>query len=131
MEGRKYNWSFAELIDRLSIVVQKVVYAENEEMKAAFVQERDDIIHDLNLYLNEGVKVDGQMISHICYLQLINATVWANESAFREGGSGDNLPFTHGLNSNRASIKQAISEKVKGRIDFKLNYNKGIWDLRL
>ena len=131
MEGRKYNWSFAELCDRISIVVQKIVYAETEEMRATFVQERDDIVHDLNLYLSEGVKVDGQMISHICYLQLINATVWANESAFREGGSGDNLPFTHGLNSNRAVVKQAISEKVKGRIDFKLNYNKGIWDLPL
>ena len=131
MAERRYNWSFAELCDRISIVVQKIVYAENEEMRAAFVQERDDIIHDLNLFLNEGVKVDGQMISHICYLQLINATVWANESAFREGGNGDNLPLTHGLNSNRATVKQAISKKANGRIDFKLNYNKGVWNLHL
>ncbi len=131
MEGRRYNWSFSELCDRISIVVQKIVYAENEEMKASFVQERDDIIHDLNLFLSEGVKVDGKMLSDLCCLQLVNATIWANESAFREGGSGDNLPFTHGLNSNRAEIKKSISERAKGRIDHKLNYNKGIWDLRL
>lgn len=131
MAERRYIWSFAELCDRISIVIQKIVYAESEEMRDAFVQERNAIIHDLNLFLNEGVKVDGEMISHICSLQLVNATVWSNESAFREGGSGDNLPFTHGLNSNRAEIKKVISEKAKGRIDFKLNYNKGIWDLRL
>lgn len=131
MEGRRYTLSFAELCDRLSIVVQKVVYAETEEMRDAFAQERDDIIHDLNLFLNEGVEVDGQMISHLCYLQLINATIWNNESALRGDGDGSNLKFTHGLNSNRASVKKAISEKANGRIDPKLNYGLGIWNLKL
>lgn len=131
MSDRKYQWSFAELLDRITIVSQKIAYSDSEEMRLAFVQERDDIIHDLDLFLSEGVKVDGKTLSHLCYLQLVNATIWNNESAFREGGSGDNLPFTHGLNSNRAEIKKVISERVKGRVDHKLNYNKGIWDLRL
>ena len=131
MEDRRYTWSFAELIDRMSIVAQKIVYAETEEMRLAFVQERDDIINDLDLFLKEGVQVDGKMISNICALQLINATVWNNESAFREGGDGVDLTLTHSLNSDRANCKMAISKKANGRIDYKLNYNKGIWDLHL
>lgn len=131
MAERKYQWSFAELIDRLSIVIQKVVHSEDVNMRAVFADERDDIIHDLNLYLQEGVKVDGEMISHICYLQLINATIWQNESAFRGDGDGANLKLTHGLNSDRATIKRHISERSKGRVDYKLNYNSGYWDMFL
>jgi len=128
---RRYNWSFSELCDRISIVVQKIVYAENDQMRAEFVRERDDIIHDLDLYIKEGVQVDGRMVSHICTLQLINATIWSNESAFREGGSGTDLTLTHSLNCDRANVKAAISKKANGRIDYKLNYNKGLWDLNL
>ena len=128
---RRYNWSFAELCDRLTIVSQKIVYSETAEMKQSFIGEREDIIHDINLFLKEGVQVDGSVIYLICCLQLVNATIWNNESAFREGGNGGNLPFTHGLNSNRAEIKKAISQKANGRIDYKLNYNSGIWDLSL
>ena len=131
MEQRRYQWSFAELADRLGIVIQKIIYAETEEMRLAFIQERDDIVHDLDLFLKEGVQVDGKMISNICALQLINATVWNNESAFREGGDGVDLKLTHSLNSDRASVKKAISERANGRVDFKLNYNKGIWNIHL
>ena len=127
----RYKWSFAELCDRLSIVLQKIVYAENEEMRLSFVGEREDLIHDLNLYLKEGVQVDGEMISRICYLQLVNATIWANETAGRGEGSAANYQFTHGLNANRATIKKSISQKANGRIDHKLNYISGAWDLRL
>lgn len=129
MSERRYNWSFAELVDRLSIVVQKIVYASEEKMRLEFASERDDIVHDLNLYIKEGVVVDGQMISRICLLQLVNATIWNNESAFREGGEGDNLKLTHSLNSDRAMLKAAISVRANGRIDHKLNYNKGHWPI--
>lgn len=128
MAERKYAWSFAELVDRLSIVIQKIVYAENHQMAAIFVNERDEIIHDLNLFLQEGVVVDGDMIGKICALQLVNATIWQNESAFRGDGDGGNLKFTHLLNANRAGVKKAISEKANGRIDHKLNYTTQAWD---
>lgn len=131
MGERAYRWSFAELVDRLSIVVQKIVYAESEEMRNSFVQERNDIVHDLDLFLKEGVAIDGEMISRICYLQLVNATIWANETAGRGEGSAANYEFTHGLNANRATIKKAISQKANGRVDHKLNYISGAWDLRL
>ena len=131
MENRKYTWSFAELVDRLSIVIQKIVYSETPEMANGFAKERDDIVHDLNLFLKEGVKLDGEMIYKICALQLINATVWSNESAGRGDGDQKNYELTHSLNSDRASIKKSISEQAKGRIDFKLNYGKGTWDFKL
>ena len=131
MADRAYKWSFAELVDRLTIVTQKVIYADTPEMKASFIQERADIIHDLNLFLQEGVTVDGDIISHICALQHINTTIWKNESAFRGDGDGGDLVLTHSLNSDRAFIKKIISTKVNGRVDHKLNYNKGILDFGL
>lgn len=130
-ETRLYMPSFAELVDRLNIVIQKIVFAENEEMRQAFVKEREDIVHDIDLFLKEGVAVDGQMISHICYLQLVNATIWANESGGRGDGESKNYELSHGLNSNRAHVKKAIQQKINGRIDHKLNYINGAWDLRL
>lgn len=123
--------SFAELIDRLSIVIQKIIHAETEEMKVAFVQERDDIIHDIDLFISEGVKVDGKTISDSMTLQVVNCTIWNGESAGRGDGDAKNYEMTHALNSNRAEVKKHISERSKGRVDFKLNYGRGIWDLRL
>lgn len=131
MSQRRYNWSFAELIDRISIVIQKIVYAESEEMRDEFVRERDDIIHDIDIYIKEGVVIDGKLLSYVCTLQLINATIWANESGARGEGGAKNYEFTHALNFDRSQTKMAISKRIKGRIDFKLSYSVGVWDLRL
>lgn len=128
---RRYNWSFSELIDRLSIVIQKVIHAETEEMKIAFVQEREDIVHDIDMFISEGVKVDGKAISDAMSLQIVNCAIWNGESAGRGDGGNKNYELTHALNSNRAEIKKHISERANGRVDFKLNYGNGIWDLRL
>lgn len=130
--SRKYNLSFAELIDRLTIVIQKIVFSENDEMRKSFVEERNDIIHDLNLFINnDGVTVDGELISRFCYLQLVNATIWANEGAARGDGEEKNYELTHGLNSDRATIKKSIQQQINGRIDYKLNYGFGYWNMEL
>lgn len=126
-EKREYVWSFAELLDRLSVITQKIIYSENEDMQAAFKQERDNIVHDIDLYLEEGVKVTGKSIEAIMTLQLVNSHIWENESAFRGDGEKADLIKTHKLNSDRASMKRFLQESCGGRIDYKLNYGLGIW----
>jgi hypothetical protein len=131
METRRYQWSFAELIDRLSIVIQKIIYSETEEMRDLFAQERNDIIHDLDLFIAEGVEVDGKMLSDAMSLQIVNCAIWNGESAGRGDGGEKNYALTHALNSNRAEVKKNISERANGRVDHKLNYGLGAWDLKL
>jgi len=128
---RLYNWSFAELIDRLSIVIQKIIHSTTDEMREMFVKERDEIIHDLDAFISEGVKVDGKTISHAMSLQIVNCAIWNGESAGRGDGKEKNYEMTHALNSNRAEVKKHISERANGRVDFKLNYGLGLWDLKL
>jgi len=128
MEGRRYHLSFAELLDRLSIVSQKVIYAQEEEMKTAFISEREDILHDIDLF---RVKWDAKLSYAAMVLQHINAKIWDNESGGRGEGGDRNYDLTHALNSNRAEVKKWIQEYIGGRIDHKLNYIKGAWDLRL
>lgn len=131
MADRRFMPSFAELIDRLGIVIQKIVHSDNDELRMAFVQERDDIIHDIDQFILEGMKIDGSMISMACTLILVNCHIWENEAGGRGDGEKKNYEFTHGLNANRAEIKKHIQKKISGRIDEKLNYIKGIWELHL
>jgi hypothetical protein len=131
METRKYAWSFAELVDRLSIVIQKIAHSETEDMRELFAQERDLIIHDIDLYISEGVKMDGKMLSDAMSLQIVNCAIWNGESAGRGDGKEKNYELTHALNSNRAEVKKHISERANGRVDYKLNYGKSIWNLKL
>lgn len=131
-ETRQYQLSFAELCDRLSIVIQKIAFSETEEMKLAFVKERDEIVHDINLFIKEGLTpITGEMLVRICSLQLINYAIWTNESGGRGDGETKNYELSHALNANRAEVKKKIQMLCSGRIDHKLNYIKGAWDLRL
>lgn len=131
MTERKYRWSFAELIDRSTIIWQKIIHAETDEMRSEFVKERDEIVHDLNLFISEGVKVTGEILVNALALQLVNREIWLNEAAGRgEDGKAD-YPYTHKLNSDRAKIKKNIQNKIGGRVDHKLNFIDGALDLRL
>lgn len=126
---RKYLPSYAELIDRLSIVIQKEMFATDEEMRAAFVKERNDIIHDINVFISEGVKVNGEQIFSAMLLQLVNSHIWSNEGAGRGEGGEKNYEMTHALNADRAKVKRHIQEISGGRIDHKLNYIDGHWPI--
>jgi len=141
MEGRKYNWSFAELCDRLSIVVMKIAYSDSKEMISAFLEERNSILADIDLFIKEGVEMDGEMVYLIQGLQFINTKIWHNESEQR-GESAETteqgwkqkyekLLQSHQWNADRAICKKAIQEKIGGRVDYKLNYIKGAIDLKL
>lgn len=138
---RRYTLSFAELCDRLNIVIQKIIFAENEEMKLSFVKERDDIIYDINSFIKEGIVVTGEMLHAIMALKLINVCIWVNEDEQRKeslevGGNVDweykykKLLQSHKWNADRAFAKKRIQELVGGRIDHKLNYISGAFDFK-
>ena len=58
MSKRKYLPTLAELVDRLSIAQLKEVFIT--EHKEEYAQEISDIVHDIDLILNdENVKLSG------------------------------------------------------------------------
>lgn len=134
MSVRAYQWSFAELIDRLNIVNQKIAYASDDEKAQTFVKERDEIVHDLNQFIKEGVEVTGEILNAICCLQFVNVKIWQNEEEQRgdiEAAAGKLVDWeqkyktllrSHHWNANRGNLKKFIQQKLGGRIDHKLNY---------
>lgn len=121
MTGRKYLPTLSELVDRLSIVQLKEVFIS--EHKSEYSQEIQDIIHDIQVLLDEG---DGQItaetIRAIVVLSQMNLHIWHNESNYRKGiKDGNNLELTHGLNGIRNTAKNKIQEIVGGRKDYKID----------
>ena len=118
---RKYLPTLSELIDRLSIVQLKEVLIP--EHKKEYAQEIKDIVHDINLILNdENVKLDGNDIRAIIVLSQMNLHIWHNESDARKGiNSNENLRLTHGLNGIRNVAKNIIQENIGGRKDYKID----------
>jgi hypothetical protein len=118
---RKYLPTLSELIDRLSISQLKEV--KIPEHKEEYAQEIADIVHDIQLILNEqkGV-VTAEVIRAIVVLSQMNAHIWHNESAVRAGTADpSNLALTHGINGIRNTAKNKIQEIVGGRKDYKID----------
>lgn len=130
MIERKYTHSFSELLDRLTVVNQKEIYANDDEVKRIFFEERKDILHDIDLYIKEGVVVNAETIHAAMLLQLVNSHIWENEAGARGEGGKKNYELTHALNADRANIKKRIQSLNGGRMDFKLNYIPGIWNIK-
>lgn len=119
--ARRYLPTLSELIDRLSISQLKEV--KIPEHKAEYAQEISDIVHDIQLILDEqkGV-VTAEVIRAIVVLSQMNAHIWHNESAVRAGTSEpSNLALTHGINGIRNTAKNKIQEIVGGRKDYKID----------
>ena len=119
---RKYLPTFAELIDRLAIVQLKFIFIpENSD---AYRKEMDDIIHDLDIIVNEkDIKITSDMIINIMRVMLTNRYIWENETKARQG-SGENdklLKLTHSINGIRNTAKNSISNKIGDRIDLKVD----------
>ena len=121
MSKRKYLPTLAELVDRLSIVQLKEVFIT--EHKEEYVKEIDDIIHDIDIILNDDkVKLSGKDVRAIIVLSQMNLHIWHNESEARKGNNaGENLLLTHGLNGIRNTAKNKIQENVGGRKDYKID----------
>ena len=119
---RRYLQTFSELIDRLSIVQLKEVFIP--EYKKEYGQEIQDIVHDIQLIMDEhpDAKVDAETIRAIVVLAQMNLHIWHNESNYRRGiKDGNNLELTHGLNGIRNTSKNIIQEVVGGRKDYKVD----------
>ena len=126
MSERKYLPTFAELVDRLSIVILKSIFiAEN---KAAYEAEQELIVSDLDLILqqksgsNAGL-VTGKMIRAMMIVMLTNRYIWENESKARAGGSEQDklLKLTHSINGVRNTAKNVISNEMGERVDLKID----------
>ena len=120
MGQRKYLPTLAELVDRLSIVQLKEVFIT--EHKKEYAQEIEDIVHDINLILeDEDIKLSGKDVRAIVVLSQMNLHIWHNETQYRAGTGDGNLGLTHGLNGIRNTAKNMIQENVGGRKDYKID----------
>ena len=119
--NRKYLPTLSELIDRLSIAQLKEVFII--EHKDEYAQEISDILHDIDLTLQEeAVILDVDAVRAIVVLSQMNLHIWHNESNYRKGiKDGNNLELTHGLNGIRNTAKNKIQEVVGGRKDYKID----------
>lgn len=126
MSERKYLPTFAELVDRLSIVILKSIFIP--ENKAAYEAEQELIVSDLDLILqqksgsNAGL-VTGKMIRAMMIVMLTNRYIWENESKARAGGSEQDklLKLTHSINGVRNTAKNVISNEMGERVDLKID----------
>jgi hypothetical protein len=118
---RKYLPTLSELVDRLSIAQLKEVFIT--EHKAEYGEELADILHDIDLLLQEGeIVVDARAIRAIVVLSQMNLHIWHNETNYRKGiKDGNNLELTHGLNGIRNTAKNRIQELSEGRKDYKID----------
>ncbi len=117
---RKYLPTFAELIDRLSIVQLKSIFIKDH--KKEYDEEIKDIIHDLDLIIKEkNIKLTGDMARAMLVVMLTNRYIWENESKAREGGNSQDklLKLTHSINGVRNRAKNVISREIGERVDFK------------
>tara|TARA_R110002110_G_scaffold364188_1_gene574043 strand:+ start:721 stop:1128 length:408 start_codon:yes stop_codon:yes gene_type:complete len=121
MSKRKYLPTLAELIDRLSIAQLKEVFIS--EHKKEYVEEIKDIVHDIQVCLNENEnEITAETIRAVIVLSQMNLHIWHNESNYRKGiKEGNNLELTHGLNGIRNTAKNKIQENMGGRKDYKID----------
>lgn len=124
-EPRLYLPTLAELIDRLTIVQIKRIFIPTHAKSYAI--EQGQIEHDIDVVLREkaasGLRVDAEMISAITIIMLANRTIWLSESEARAGGDAQDklLKFSHSLNGVRSRAKNIVAEKVKERVDLKVD----------
>ena len=118
---RKYLPTLSELVDRLSIAQLKEVFIV--EHKKSYAQEISDILHDIDVILNEeSCKVNAATIRALVVLAQMNLHIWHNEANYRKGiKDGNNLELTHGLNGIRNTAKNKIQELAGGRKDYKVD----------
>lgn len=117
---RRYLPTLSELIDRLSILQLKEVFIEDH--KEEYAQEIQDVLHDINLLIEEGnVKLTADLIRAIAVVSQYNLHIWHNESEVRKGTGNGNLELTHSLNGIRNLAKNKIQETAGGRKDYKID----------
>jgi len=121
MEQRRFLPTLSELIDRLSIVQLKEV--KIPEHKSEYSQEIADIVHDIQLIMNQkDVVITAELLRAVIVCAQMNAHIWYNETNVRSGVAGPSmLALTHGINGIRNTAKNKIQEVVGGRKDYKID----------
>ena len=116
MSERRYLPTFAELLDRLSIVQLKAIRTPYKEQ---YEGERFDIEYDLDLILKDrNWFLRSYEIRCIMLLMHVNTVIWDNEAFVREGKNlgvaetAQRLRFTHTLNGVRNQIKNQLNSMV-------------------
>ena len=123
MGERRYLLTFAELLDRLSIVQLKAIRTPYKEQ---YDGERSDIEHDLNLLLKD-LEFTAYDIRCCMLLMHVNTVIWDNESFVREGKNlgvaetAQRLRFTHILNGVRNQIKNMLNVPFDQRQEAKVD----------
>lgn len=117
---RKYLPTFADLIDRLSIVLMKSIFID----KDLYIKEIEDIKHDIDVLLRgKHKKINSDILFAILVIMLVNRYIWENESIARQGGSDQDklLKLTHSINGVRNTAKNVISNELGERVDLKID----------
>lgn len=119
----RYNLSFAEKVDRICICQSKESYSGTDK----YQQEIKDILHDIQVDLDNGVKVTAEIIRAIVVLTQSNLAIWLGEDDIRKGQStktdkekAEALTQTHLLNGTRSISKTRIQNLIGGRTDEKI-----------
>jgi hypothetical protein len=117
---RKYLPTFAELVDRMTIVQLKQIWIP--EHAAEYAAEIALIEHDLDLLLEER-KITARHVRAIAVLMLTNRCIWESESKARQTGDAalEDLRFTHSINGVRNATKNVLSEDRGERKDWKID----------
>jgi len=120
--SRKYLPTFAELVDRLSIVQLKEIFLP--ERRAEYRDERRLIMHDIDTIIDEAKYQIGSTAIHaIMMLMLTNRYIWENESKARAGGDEQDrlLKLTHSINGVRATARNVLAKEMGERTDLKVD----------
>jgi hypothetical protein len=123
---RKYLLTLSDLVDRLTIIQQKMIFIP--ERAEEYRQERELVLHDIDIVLNEGNPLTAKAILAVCLLALTNRFIWENESHVRSGNGHvsdqetlNRLKLTHSINGVRNSAKNMLTGEVGGRHDYKID----------
>lgn len=119
--GRKYLPTLSDLVDRLTIVQMKMIWIS--ERAKEYAEERDLILHDIDLILQEGSRINANAVLAIVLVALTNRVIWESESVARRGGTEQDklLKFTHSINGIRNTAKNLLAQQMGGRHDYKID----------
>ncbi len=118
----KYRYTWSELADRLSICILKSIFLVDK--KTEYEKEIADIMHDLDLLIEEGgIKISSKMIRALQLLGISNRFIWELESKARAGEGQDYtlLRTSHAINGIRTTAKNVISQELGERVDMKVD----------
>ena len=117
MGERKYQYTVADLIDRLSISLMKSIFVDRLPYRA----EMSLIIEDLEQIMPQRAPMDARLIYAVLVLMLANRYIWENEAIARKSGKGGRLRATHSVNGVRTRAKNEISKIFGERMDTKID----------